>query len=94
MALSFRKKIVSIIKRISSKSIDDFYCFNCLHSFRTKSKLESHKKVCENKYFENIIYIKIINVIMPSEYTKILDFTQYQKSDKVAFLIYADILNV
>ena len=31
---------------------------------------------------------------MPSEYTKILDFTQYQKSDKVAFLIYADILNV
>ena len=25
----------------------NFYCLNCLHSFRTKIKLESHKKVCE-----------------------------------------------
>ena len=27
---------------------------------------------------------------MPSEYTKILDFNQYQKSDKAPFIIYAD----
>ena len=30
---------------------------------------------------------------MPSEDTKILDFNQYQKSDKAPFVIYAD-LNV
>ena len=65
MALPSRKKIVSIIKRISSKSIGDFYCFNCLHSFRTKSKLESHKKVSENKYFENIIYILKLLLLCP-----------------------------
>ena len=54
---------------------------NCLHSFRTKSKLESHKKICENK--------DICNIIMSSEDTKILEFNQYQKSDKALFNIYA-----
>ena len=49
----------------------------------TKNKLESHKKVCENKDF--------CNVIMPSEDTKILEFNQYQKSDKAPFIIYADL---
>ena len=28
---------------------------------------------------------------MPSEDTKILEFNQYQKSDKVRFIIYADL---
>ena len=31
------------------------------------------------------------NVILPSESTKILEFNQYQKSDKVQFIIYADL---
>ena len=30
------------------------------------------------------------NIIMPSEDTKILEFNQYQKSDKSLFIIYAD----
>ena len=59
---------------------------NCLHSFRTKNKLESHKKVCENKDF--------CNVIMPSEDTKILEFNQYKKSDKAPFIIYGDLKRI
>ena len=39
--------------------------------------------MCENKDF--------CNVIMPSEDTKILEFNQYQKSDKVPFIIYLDL---
>ena len=42
---------------------------NCLHSFKTKNKLESHRGVCENKDF--------CSVIMPSEGTKVLEFNQY-----------------
>ena len=61
----------------------DYYCLNYFHSFITKNKLESHKKVCENKDF--------CNVIMPSEDTKILRFKQYQKSDKRFFINYADL---
>ena len=52
-----------------SKHGDDFFCFNCLYSFRTKNKLELHGKVCENKDF--------CGVVMPSEDTKILEFNQY-----------------
>ena len=36
---------------ITLKYQGDFYCLNYLHSFRTKNKLESHKKVCENVRF-------------------------------------------
>ena len=56
---------------------------NCLGSFRTKNKLELHKKVCENKDF--------CNLIIPSEDTKILEFNQNQISDKSPFIIHADL---
>ena len=48
-----------------------------------KKQLELHKKVSENEDF--------CNVIMPSEDTKILEFNQYQKSDKAPFIIYTDL---
>ena len=56
---------------------------NCLHSFKTKDKLKSHIRVCENKDFSN--------VVIPSEDTKIFEFNQYQKSHKTPLLIYANI---
>ena len=68
---------------ITSKNNGEFYCLNCLHSFRTKNKLKSHKRVCEDKDF--------CNVIMPSADIEILEFNPYQKSDKESFIIYADI---
>ena len=73
----------ALLKGITSKKNGGFYCLNCLHSFRTKEKLESHRKVWENKDF--------CKVIMPSEDTKILGFNQYKKSYKVPFVIYADL---
>ena len=66
-----------------SKHHVDFYFLNCHHSFETDNEHKSHKNVCENKYF--------CNVIMPSEDTKILEFNQYQKSDKALFVIYEDL---
>ena len=56
---------------------------NCLRSFRTKKKLESHKKVCEKR--------ELCKVIMLSENTKILEFNQNQKLDKAPFIIYVDL---
>ena len=82
MALSCNHKTISIIKRNNFQNHGDFYCLNCLHSFATEKKLELHKKVCENKDF--------CNVIMPSEDTKVLEFNQYQKSDKAPFIMHAD----
>ena len=56
---------------------------DCLHSFGTKNKLESHKKVCEDKDF--------CSFVMSFEDTKILDFNQYQISDKIPSVIYPDL---
>ena len=38
-----------------SKHYSDFYFLDCLHSFRTKTKLESHKRVLEIKDFCNVL---------------------------------------
>ena len=76
------KKLSALLRRITSKNNGDFYCLNCLHSFRTKNKFEWHKKVCGKK--ENFC-----NVIMPSEDTKISEFNQ--KSNKAPFIIYEDL---
>ena len=75
------KKLSALLRGVTSKHHDWFYCLNCLHSFATEKKLESHKNVCENKDF--------CNVIMLSEDTKILEFNQYRESDKAPFIIYA-----
>ena len=72
------KKLSALLRGIDSKHHGDFYCLNYLYFLATK-KLESHKKVCENKDF--CIFI------MSSEDTKILEVDQYQKSDK-ALLIF------
>ena len=83
MTFSCSKKLSRLLRRITFKHHGDFHCLNCLHSFATENKRESHKKVCENKDF--------CNVVMPSEDIKILEFNQYQKSDKAPFNIYADL---
>ena len=69
------KKLSALLIGITLKHKDDFYCL--------KNKLESHKNVCENEDF--------CNIKMPSEVTKILEFNQYQRSDKSPFIIYADL---
>ena len=45
------KKIFTLLRGITSKHNGDFYCFNCLHTFRTENKLKSHEKLCKNKVF-------------------------------------------
>ena len=67
------KKLSGLFKGITSKHYGDFYCLNCLHSFRTENKLNHIKIVCENKDF--------CNVVLSSENTKKV-FNQYQKSEK------------
>ena len=38
------KKLSALLRGITSKHHGDFHCLNCLHSFATENKLESHKK--------------------------------------------------
>ena len=77
------KRLSALSRGITSKHHADFYFLNCFHSFATENKHQLHKRVCENK--------DICNVITSSEDTKMLEFKQYQKSDKTSFIIYADL---
>ena len=78
------KKLCALLRGIMYEHDGDFYCLTCLHSFRIKNKVESHKKVCENKDF--------CNIVMPSKDTKMLEFNQYKKIDEA--LLFMEILNL
>ena len=38
------QNLSGLLKGIKSTHEKDFYCLNCFHSYRTKNKLELHKK--------------------------------------------------
>ena len=38
------KNLSRLLRGITSNHDEDFYCLNCFHSYRTKNKLEAHKK--------------------------------------------------
>ena len=63
----------------------NFYSLNCLHSFATTKKLKLHEKVYGNKDF--------CDVIMVFKDIKVLEFNQYQKSEKCD-LLFMQILSV
>ena len=76
------EKLSVLLRGITSKHQSNFHYLDCFHSLATGNKSESHKEVCENKDF--------CNIIMTSEETKILEFNQYQKTAKAPFMTYAD----
>ena len=59
------EKLSALVRGVTSEHYSDFYCWNCLHSFRAKSKLAWYKSISKYKGF--------CHVIMPSEDTKILE---------------------
>ena len=85
IAISTIKKLSVLLRGITSKHNGDFYCLNCLHSFRIKKNLESHKTLRKKKDF--------CRIVMPSEDTQIIEFNQYQKSDKTpSFMLYRSLI--
>ena len=42
------KNLPGLLRGITSNHCCDFHCFNSFRSYRTKRKLELHKKICEN----------------------------------------------
>ena len=62
---------------------EDFYCLNCFRWYRTKNKLEAHKKICENYDY--------CNVEMTTKDNNIIKYNQGEKSIKLPFVVYADL---
>ena len=63
MTFPCSKKLLALLRGITSKHDGEFYFLNCLHWLRTKNKIELHKKLCKIKIFYGIR--------MPSQDSKI-----------------------
>ena len=77
------KHLFRLLGGITSNHDEDFYCLNCFHSYRTKNKLDAHKKICENHEY--------CHIEMPTKDNNIIKYNQGEKSLKLRFIIYADL---
>ena len=77
------KNLSGLLKGITSTHEKYFYCLNSFHSYRTKSKLESHKKICENHDY--------CHVEMPIKDNNIIKYNHGEKSVKLPFVIYSNL---
>ena len=77
------KNLPGLRRRITSNHKEDLYCLNCFCSYRTRNKLEAHKKICENHNY--------CNVEMPTKDNNIIKYNQGEKSIKLPFVVYADL---
>ena len=73
------KDLLGLLRGIKSTHTEDFYCLNCFHSYRTKNKLEAHKKICENHNY--------CNVEMPTKNNTVIKYNQGEKSIKLPFVV-------
>ena len=42
------RNLSRLFRGITSNHDGDFYCLNCLHSFRTDHALKKHERLCDN----------------------------------------------
>ena len=77
------KSLSGLLTGITSNHKEDFYCLNCFHSYRTKNKLEAHKKICENCDY--------CRVEMPTKDNNTIKYNHGEKSIKLPFVVYADL---
>ena len=72
-----------LLRGITSNRYGDFYCLNYFHSYRSKNKPETHKKICENHDY--------CNVEIPIKGNNTIKYNYGGKSMKLLFVIYADL---
>ena len=77
------KRLSGLLTGITSNHKEVFYCLNCFHSYRTKNKLETHKKICENRDY--------CRVEMPTKDNNKIKYNHGEKSIKLPFVVYADL---
>ena len=70
-------------KITSTNTTSDYYCMNCLHTYRKENALKEHELVCEKHDH--------CEIKMPSQKSNILKYIQGSKSLKMAHTIYVDI---
>ena len=76
-------RLSGLLRGVTCNNKGDFYCLNCFHAYRTKNKLKTHEKICENHDY--------CQVEMPDEDNRIIKYNHGEKSIKSPYIIYADL---
>ena len=77
------RSLSRLFRGITSNNHGDFYCLDCLHSFRTDNALKKHERLCDNNDYSH--------VEMPTEDNNKLKYNHGEKSLKAPFAIYTDL---
>ena len=77
------RSLSRLFRGITSNHDGDFYCLNCLHSFRTDNALKRHERLCDNNDY--------CHVEMPIKDNNKLKHNHREKSLKAPYTIYADL---
>ena len=75
-------RLSGLLRGVTSNNNGDFYCLNCFCSYRTKNKLELHRKFCENRDY--------CQVEMPNKDNNTIEFNQ-KDPGKAPLVFYADL---
>ena len=82
----FNRRIRSLprlFRAITANHHGDFYCLNCVQSFKTDNTLKRHERLCDNNDY--------CHVEISTKNNNALKYNHGQKSLKVPFTIYADL---
>ena len=77
------RSLSRLFRGITANHHGDFYCLNCLHSFRTDDALKRHERLRDNNDY--------CHVEMPTQGNKTLKYNHGEKSLKAPFINYADL---
>ena len=80
------KNMKRLTRGITSSHHGDFFCRNCMHSFRTENKLKNQERLCLNHDH--------CEIVIPKPDKNILEFKSNKKSLHIPHIIYADLENI
>ncbi|XP_026825441.1 uncharacterized protein LOC113561963 [Ooceraea biroi] len=72
-----------VSSQLSKKMHKKYICDRCLHYFHTNEKLEAHTADCQR--------LNDCAIILPNEEDKWLSFTNFNRKERIPFVVYADL---
>ncbi|EZA48219.1 hypothetical protein DMN91_006132 [Ooceraea biroi] len=72
-----------VSSQLSSNKRKKYICDRCLHYFHTNEKLEAHTADCQR--------MNDCAIVLPNEEDKWLSFTNYNRKERIPFVVYADL---
>ena len=79
-----KRSLSGLFRGTTANNNGNFYCLECLHSFRTDNALKKkHERLCDNNDY--------CHVGMPTKDNNTLKYNHGEKSLKTPFTIYADL---